>query len=140
MNQKLTVGLGIVALVTALFLGFVFGSISGQNAFDFKGTSGKTLLYLADSNAVEGLKLSVNLRGQVSQKEKDAILIKKDDQFGVWATLQESTVFEQEPAEGEEAVKTIKMEDINVGDKVVVLGDVEGNTVMADVVIREARQ
>lgn len=140
MNQKLTVGLGIVALITALFMGFVFGSINGQNALDFKGTSGKTLLYLAGSNAVEGLKLSVNLRGQVAQKEGEAILIRKDDKFGVWATLQESTVFEQEATEGEQAVQTIKLENINVGDKVVVLGDVEGDTVTADVVIREARQ
>ncbi len=141
MNQKLTFGLGIVVVVVALFLGFVFGRVTGQNALDFKGTSGKTLLYLSGSKAVEGLRLNVNLRGTVAEKQQDAILVRKDDdKLGVWATLQDSTVFEQEATEGEQAVQTIKLENINVGDKVVVLGDMEGDTFMADVVIREARQ
>lgn len=140
MKQPLTIGFAIIILVTVASLAFIAGRITGQNTLDFGGISGKTLLYLSNSETINNLTLGVDLRGQVAQKEADAILIKGSDSPGVWVTMKESTVFYEVPQGREGEPKNIEFKDINIGDSAVVMGKVEGETVVADVVFREARQ
>ena len=140
MKQSLTVGLAIIILITAAFLAFMAGRFTGQNALDFRGVSGKTLLYLSNNEVVNNLTLGVDFNGQVAQKEADALLVKKGDDPGVWVTMKESTVFYEVPREAEGDSKNIEFKDISIGDSVMIMGKVEAKTVVADVVFREARQ
>ena len=140
MKQPLTVGFAVVVLITVAFLAFIAGRFTGQNALDFRGISGKSLLYLSNDGAVNSLTFGVDLNGQVTQKEADALLIKRGDGSGVWVTMKESTVFYEVPREAEGDSKNIEFKDIGIGDSVMIMGKVEAKTVVADVVFREARQ
>lgn len=139
MRQALTIGLAIVVLVTATTVAFIAGRLIGINSFTVSNTgiTGKSLLYLNNNKAVRNLALSINLQGTVVQKEQDALLIKEEDSSGVWATLYQYTVFEEQPLDENREVRSLRSEDINIGDKVTVLGRVEGETIIADAVIRQ---
>ena len=140
MKQPLTVGFAVVVLITVAFLAFIAGRFTGQNALDFRGISGKSLLYLSNDGAVNRLTFGVDFNGQVAQKGADTFLIKRGDDPGVWVTMKESTVFYEVPREAEGDSKNIEFKDISIGDSVMIMGKVEAKTVVADVVFREARQ
>ena len=93
MKQPLTVGFAVVVLITVAFLAFIAGRFTGQNALDFRGISGKSLLYLSNDGAVNRLTFGVDFNGQVAQKGADTVLIKWGDDPGVWVTMKESSVF-----------------------------------------------
>ncbi|MBI2506676.1 MAG: hypothetical protein HYW00_00865 [Candidatus Colwellbacteria bacterium] len=142
MNQKLTFGLGIVVVITALFLGFVFGRYLTIKPYvsktypDIGGLSGSALGYLKDSQTVSGLEATLTLSGKITAVDDNGIVIAKESNPAVTITFNDNTIVLESPLQPNAQAETIKKEDLKVGDSVMVIGTLNSNELTADTVVR----
>lgn len=132
----------IVAIVVTAFLGYALGRYLRANppvtqVFpDIGGTSGYALGYLVDSQTINSLSVRLTMSGRITGIESDGIKVVKGDSNPVFITLVDDTIFFESLSTPGEQPKIIKKEDFSVGDEVTVTGELRGNELVADTVVK----
>ena len=122
------------------FLGrLVFPSISSLP--DIGGVSSKTLFYLSNNPAVKEVTINVSLGGEVADVLTDAngkaVIIKRENNPSIAVTVITSTAIFEPPSGKESNLKDLKLEELVIGDSVIVNGRASGKGIVADTIIRE---
>ncbi len=131
----------IVAIVVAAFVGFMLGRYVTARPYvsqaypDIGGVSGSALGYLKDSKTVSSLAVRATLVGKITAIDNDGIRITKEGSPAVTVTFNKDTII-FEASQLNTQAKNIKRENLNIGDLVTVIGNLNGNELVADTVIK----